>query len=103
MPPSQTWLIVGASRGIGLEYTHQLLALSHRVYATARTLPSTHLSALAEKHPLLTVLQCDVADETSISALRKQIEEEKEKELVKIDVCVLNAGILEYPGRVSEM
>ncbi len=35
MPPS-TWLIVGASRGIGLEFVRQLLDEGHQVIAAVR-------------------------------------------------------------------
>jgi NAD(P)-dependent dehydrogenase (short-subunit alcohol dehydrogenase family) len=65
----QTWLIVGASRGIGLEFVNQLLARHDTfVYAVARN-PST--SGLLEtvrhgKENRCRVLQCDITDEESI-------------------------------------
>jgi len=102
-PHPQTWLIVGASRGIGLEYARQLLVLNHRVLATARTPSSaSHLLALAASPngDNLTILECDVADEESIFRLRDAVELVG---LSKIDVCVLNAGILVYPNRISEL
>ncbi|WP_222422855.1 SDR family NAD(P)-dependent oxidoreductase [Yersinia vastinensis] len=36
MTATKTWLITGASKGLGLALTHQLLAAGHRVAATTR-------------------------------------------------------------------
>jgi short-subunit dehydrogenase len=41
-----TWLIVGASRGIGLEFVRQLLQRNERIIATAREPFASHASAL---------------------------------------------------------
>jgi len=65
-----TYLIIGASRGIGLEFTSQLLARDDPatfVYATARNPATAHLlSAVREKYPGKSeVLKCDVAEEAS--------------------------------------
>jgi NAD(P)-dependent dehydrogenase (short-subunit alcohol dehydrogenase family) len=55
----------------------------------------------------LTVLECDVSDEKSISAFAKQVKKLGRiggvLEKGKIDVVVLNAGVLVYPNRISEM
>jgi NAD(P)-dependent dehydrogenase (short-subunit alcohol dehydrogenase family) len=55
----------------------------------------------------LTVLECDVSDEKSISAFAKQVKRlgriGEVLEKGKIDVVVLNAGVLVYPNRISEM
>lgn len=57
----KTWLVVGASRGIGLEFVRQLHAHGHNVVATQRS----NTPALTELHGVH-VLQCDIASETSI-------------------------------------
>lgn len=65
-------LIVGASRGIGLELVRQHLAAGDRVTATARDAAALErLAALGAKP-----LQLDVADATSASALAWQIDGE---------------------------
>ena len=55
----------------------------------------------------MTVLECDVSDEKSISAFAKQVKKLGRiggvLEKGKIDVVVLNAGVLVYPNRISEM
>lgn len=120
----QTWLIVGATRGIGLEFTTKLLSLGHTVIATARsptssllssTTPTTTTGTASKLWSLtgtpnghnLTILECDVSDESSIKGLTEQVRRLGRNGGVLeggvIDVVVLNAGILEYPGRVSEM
>jgi len=43
---STTWLIVGASRGIGLEFVRQLLQRNERILATVREPYASHASAL---------------------------------------------------------
>lgn len=128
MPP-QTWLIVGATRGIGLEFTSQLLSRGDTVIATARS-PTTPLlaSPTLPKSPSqstpgiasklwsltgtpnghnLTVLECDVSDEGCIKAFTEQVRRLGRKggvlERGVIDVVVMNAGMLDYPNRISEM
>jgi NAD(P)-dependent dehydrogenase (short-subunit alcohol dehydrogenase family) len=61
--PKKTWLIVGASRGIGYEFVEQLLARGDRVIATVRG----NTSAFWPEHKdRCTVFNCDVAKEDSI-------------------------------------
>ena len=60
-PGQKTWLVVGASRGIGLEFVRQLHGLGHNVIATQRS----NTPALAEMHGVH-VLECDITSETSI-------------------------------------
>lgn len=110
-PNPQTWLIIGASRGIGLEYARQVLALGHRVLATARSVPSANqLYALTgtRNGRNLSILECDVTDEKSIYGLAAAIRKLGTgamgvARLEKIDVVVINAGVLIYPNRISEM
>jgi hypothetical protein len=41
-----TWVIIGASRGIGLEFVRQLLIREERIFATVRETNAAHASAL---------------------------------------------------------
>jgi nucleoside-diphosphate-sugar epimerase len=66
MQETKTWLIIGASRGIGLEFVRQALAQGHRVIATARS-ASTALDALLQDAPNPgAVLACDVSSSEGI-------------------------------------
>ncbi|KIJ61072.1 hypothetical protein HYDPIDRAFT_138183 [Hydnomerulius pinastri MD-312] len=65
-----TWFLTGASRGIGLETTRQLLqSPSNTVFASCRS-PSTatDLAALASSPGTLYIVQLDVADVASIKS-----------------------------------
>lgn len=62
----KTWLIVGASRGIGFEFVQQILARGDRVIATVRS-PGSALEAIVQDAPdQATILTCDVSYEESI-------------------------------------
>lgn len=78
-----TVLIVGASRGIGLELATQYLAEGARVFATARD-----DEALAKLRGLgARVLRLDVTDAASVSGLAWQLDGEA------FDTVVVNAGV----------
>lgn len=73
---ADTWVVVGASRGIGLEFVKQLLEGGKSVIAGVRN-PSgaTELSQLISRqaHPERCVVeQCDVTDEKSINVSVRQ-------------------------------
>lgn len=90
MTTSQTILITGANRGIGLEYVRQYAQEGHTVYATVRDVASAdELQSLAARHAQIHVLSLDVADIAAIRALATQLSE------VTIDILISNAGI--YP------
>lgn len=90
MTTTQTILITGANRGIGLEYVRQYAQAGHTVYATVRDVSSAYdLQALAARHSQVHVLPLDVADITAIRALATQLSE------LTIDILISNAGI--YP------
>lgn len=76
-------LIIGASRGIGLEFVRQYRAAGDRVVATARG-----EEALAALRALgATALKLDVADTASASGLAWQIDGHQ------FDLVVINAGV----------
>ncbi|KAG2414131.1 hypothetical protein HFD88_003322 [Aspergillus terreus] len=94
---AKTWLILGASRGIGLEFVQQILGRGGRAIATVRSSGSA-LEAIVQDAPdRATILTCDVSREKLfISQFAKTGER-------KIDYAVINAGILQYPNRALEM
>ncbi|KIJ64003.1 hypothetical protein HYDPIDRAFT_154981 [Hydnomerulius pinastri MD-312] len=72
---STTWLITGASRGIGLEITRQLLQVpTNTVFATCRS-PSTatDLQSYRDAPGKLHIVKLDVADEESIKAAAQEV------------------------------
>jgi NAD(P)-dependent dehydrogenase (short-subunit alcohol dehydrogenase family) len=78
-----TVLVVGASRGIGLELAKQYLAEGVRVFATARDDESlARLRSLGAR-----VLRLDVTDAASVSGLAWQVDGEA------FDTVVVSAGV----------
>ncbi len=83
-----TVLIIGASRGIGLELTRQYLEAGDRVIATARSdADLSRLQAMGAE-----TLRVDVADATSVSGLSWQLDGEK------LDVALYVAGVMDRAG-----
>ena len=83
----KTWLITGATSGLGLEMAQQLLAEGHTVIATARR-PEA-LAELRQRHPVrLDVVHLDLLEPDSIIAAIESAFERHER----IDVIVSNAG-----------
>jgi NAD(P)-dependent dehydrogenase (short-subunit alcohol dehydrogenase family) len=78
-----TVLILGASRGIGLEFVRQYRALWDRVIATARDEAGLQRIQALGAQPL----KLDVADPASVGGLARQLEGEK------IDVALYVAGV----------
>lgn len=83
-----TFLITGAGRGIGLEYTRQLLALHKNVIAWVRNPSSTtELAQLQKKYPdQLKIQAVDVTQEQSLAQAVAEIK--------SVDVLINNAGVL---------
>src|SRR5262245_57510036 len=78
-----TVLIVGASRGIGLEFVRQYVADGARVIGTVRRdEDASKLRAIGAKPLLL-----DILDESMVASLGDQLSGEK------LDFVVLNAGV----------
>ncbi|SPJ72672.1 related to protoporphyrinogen oxidase [Fusarium torulosum] len=101
-----TWVVVGASRGIGLEFVKQLLETGHRVIGTVRD-PSGagELSRVIEAQDdpkNCTMEQCDVTSSESINnfAARMKVLMESGNQL---DGIIMNAGVLKYPNRATEL
>ena len=80
---TQTILICGASRGIGLEMTRQAKARGDRVIATVRG-DTAPLEGIADQ-----VLRCDVTDEAALAHVAAAVDD--------VDLLVVNAGV--YRGR----
>ena len=84
---TKTWLITGASAGIGRIMTEKLLARGDRVFATIRR-PGV-LDTLLERHPeTLQVLSLDVTD---TAAVRRTVDDAFAR-AGRVDVVVSNAG-----------
>lgn len=82
MTTTQTWLITGASSGLGLALIKQALAAGHHVVATSRK------GALPLEDPRLTVLRRDPADREEC----RRAVEEASRVTGRLDVLVNNAG-----------
>ncbi|KAF2741014.1 NAD(P)-binding protein [Polyplosphaeria fusca] len=99
-----TWLVVGASRGIGLEFVRQLLMRGERIIATVREPWASHASALwgqaGSDHGKCQMYICDILSEDSIIKFVAQISAIPN---LKIDYVIINAGVLRYPNRSTEM
>jgi NAD(P)-dependent dehydrogenase (short-subunit alcohol dehydrogenase family) len=101
--PLRRSIVTGANRGLGLEFTRQLLARGDHVVAACRHPgKASELTHLAGGYPgRLHVLPLDVADEKSRTAFARELP------LVAdgVDLLINNAGVLhsgERWGSVSE-
>ncbi len=85
-------LIIGASRGLGLEFDRQCVAAGGRVLATARDAAGRErLQALGVE----SVLNVDVADPASVSGLAWMLDGEK------IDTALYVAGVMDRGNALS--
>jgi NAD(P)-dependent dehydrogenase (short-subunit alcohol dehydrogenase family) len=94
-----TFLVTGANRGLGLEFTRQLAARGDDVIATARHPDkAADLIALAATHPgeRIGIVAMDMLDAGSIEAARRAIGARP------IDVLINNAGVI-GPRRQSTL
>jgi NAD(P)-dependent dehydrogenase (short-subunit alcohol dehydrogenase family) len=99
--PSQRVVVTGANRGLGLEFTRQLLARGDRVVATCRRpAAADELAALAKAHPgQLQVLALAVDDEPSRQAFVQALAGMHDG----LELLVSNAGVLERGERFGEL
>ncbi|MGR9178900.1 SDR family oxidoreductase (plasmid) [Rhizobium leguminosarum] len=83
----KTWFITGASSGLGLEMTQQLLDQGHNVVATTRRAGA--LTKLAQEYrDRLDIVQLDLVEPDSIASVVKDAFQRHGR----IDVIVSNAG-----------
>ncbi|KAI0776591.1 NAD-P-binding protein [Trametes elegans] len=69
-----SYAVVGASRGIGLEFVRQLAAKADsEVFAVVRDVGSSLLKPLTDQHKNLLIIQGDVADHRSLERAAKEI------------------------------
>ena len=97
-------LVTGANRGLGLEFTRQLLARGDRVVASARHPgKATDLNALAARHPgYLRVLPLDVAEPKSHAELVRELPLVLGDD-ARLDLLVNNAGVLHSGERFGKV
>ena len=90
MSTQKNYLVTGANRGLGLEFTKQILQEGHNVYATCRnTNDIDDLNEYSGKYKdSLIILKLDINDHDSILKLNKKLKN------VPIDVMINNAGII---------
>ncbi|MCB9073837.1 MAG: SDR family oxidoreductase [Bdellovibrionaceae bacterium] len=83
-----TFLVTGAGRGIGLEFTRQLLGTGHHVIAWVRHPEKSSGLAQLKKDfsATLTIDSADVTNEKSVSDAAQKI--------TTLDVVINNAGVL---------
>lgn len=86
MKNTKVWYITGASKGMGLSVTKQLLEKGHSVAATSRSIAS--FDQLKEFGDRFLPLEVDLKSEKSIAASLKKAHQK----FGKLDVVVNNAG-----------
>lgn len=93
----KTWLVVGASRGIGHELVYQLLGGGNHVLATIRgdTTARELWSDIDGIDDRCELFRCDMLDDSSIDMFISSL---ARKHIRRIDKVVLNAGVLKYPN-----
>ena len=90
MSGQKNYLITGANRGLGLEFTKQILQAGHNVYAACRNINDIEdLDLLfTEYKDKLIVVNLDINDHDSILSLSNRLKD------VSIDVMINNAGTI---------
>ena len=90
MSGQKNYLVTGANRGLGLEFTKQILQAGHNVYAACRNINDIEdLDLLfAEYKDKLIVVNLDINDHNSILSLCEKMKD------ISIDVMINNAGTI---------
>ena len=90
MSGQKNYLVTGANRGHGLEFTKQILQAGHNVYAACRNINDIEdLDLLfAEYKDKLIVVNLDINDHNSILSLSEKLKD------TSIDVMINNAGTI---------
>lgn len=94
---NRTWLITGASQGLGLCLVKQLLEAGYQVAATSRSMKKL-VEAAGEESEHFCPVEMDLGDEASIAEGKKKILEK----FGTVDVIVNNAGYA-IRGMVEEV
>ena len=90
MSGQKNYLVTGANRGLGLEFTKQILQAGHNVYAACRNINDIEdLDLLfTEYKDKLIVVNLDINDHNSILSLSEKLKD------TSIDVMINNAGTI---------
>jgi len=97
--PRPVVIVTGASRGIGLGVTKALLTEFNAVVATISRSKPPELVQLEEAHGgSLTTYQCDIVNEAALTEVISTVI----KTHNRLDGLVLNAGVLEPLGPISD-
>jgi NAD(P)-dependent dehydrogenase (short-subunit alcohol dehydrogenase family) len=98
-------LVTGANRGLGLEFTRQLLARGDRVIATCRRPGQAHaLNRLVGEHPgRLHLLPLDVAEPKSHAELVRELPLVSGDGGGRLDLLLNNAGVLHSGERFGKV
>ena len=90
MSGQKNYLVTGANRGLGLEFTKQILQAGHNVYAACRNINDIEdLDLLfTEYKDKLIVVNLDINDHNSILSLSEKMKD------TSIDVMINNAGTI---------
>src|SRR6218665_3320611 len=93
----QTALIIGASRGLGLGMTEELVSKGWNVIATERKNDSQSALRVYAKNnnQNLRIEQVDINEENSITNLQKNLVG------TKIDFLFINAGVADDPSKTA--
>ena len=90
MSVQKNYLVTGANRGLGLEFTKQILNGGHAVYAACRNINDIdELQSLSDEYQEnLIVVKLDINNHDSILELNNQLQD------IAIDVMINNAGTI---------
>tara|TARA_B100001996_G_scaffold378434_1_gene362595 strand:- start:614 stop:1336 length:723 start_codon:yes stop_codon:yes gene_type:complete len=90
MSAQKNYLVTGANRGLGLEFTKQILQAGHNVYAACRNINDIDdLNKFSGRYKnSLIIVKLDINDHDSILELNQNLRD------VTIDVMINNAGII---------